>query len=232
MPQIKAILFDFGGTLDSDGVDWFTRLHRAIGSLGQPMDHDLFLTLASDAANWLTTCADTNRLTIQGTAERLCQHIHRQAADHNGDDQPSWTPKQVADIFFAQAHHVLTRNRRVLAQLHPRYRLGCISNNWGNTAGWCRQFDLDQHFKTIIDSTVVGISKPEPGIFHAALAELDLPPQNCAYVGDWFPADIVGAHAAGLKTVWVADQNKPCPDQSIVDYRIAALPELTAINFA
>ena len=232
MPPIKAILFDFGGTLDNDGVDWFTRLHRAIESLGPPMDRNLFQTLADNAAYWLNTCPDVHQLSFQGTAERICQHVHRHAPEPNGNGSPNWTPKQVADLFHAEADQFLTRNRALLAQLRPHYQLGCISNNWGNTAGWCRQFELDQHFQTIIDSTVVGITKPEPGIFRAALDQLNLPPQACAYVGDWFPADIVGAHAADLKTIWVAPPSKTCPDPTIVDHRITTLPQLTTLDLS
>ena len=51
MLDIKAILFDFGGTLDNDGTDWFTRLHQAITQRSGHMDRQKFDRVAMTAAN-------------------------------------------------------------------------------------------------------------------------------------------------------------------------------------
>jgi putative hydrolase of the HAD superfamily len=52
-------------------------------------------------------------------------------------------------------------------------------------------------------SDAVGIRKPRAEIFHAVLAELDLPPESVLHVGDNLRADVGGASAAGLATVWI-----------------------------
>ena len=53
----------------------------------------------------------------------------------------------------------------------------------------------------VIDSEVVGVEKPDPRIFEAGCAGLDLPPDACVYVGDLYPVDYVGARDAGLDAV-------------------------------
>ena len=229
--QTKAILFDFGGTLDNDGTDWFTRLHRCVVASGQDVEWDIFQGHAKAAADYITTLDDTCELTMDGIVQRLSGHIHMlmTTADSNGG--PSWLPERVAGEFLAEAQGYLSRNHDVLTQLGRRFRLGCISNNWGNTAGWCRQFELADYFETIIDSTVVGSAKPDKVIFQAALDELDLPPEACVYVGDWYPADMVGARAVGMTTVWLAQAHKECPDESFVDHRIEKLPDLLTLDF-
>lgn len=229
MLEPKALLFDFGGTLDSDGVNWFTRLHVLVVKRGVSMDWDTFERIASQAADHITTMQDTCQLSMDQLAYRLVAQIHKQMSPNNGASH--WDPADVADEFIAQAGVYLQRNRQLLTELAQTYRLGCISNNWGNTAGWCRQFNLDDLFETIIDSTVVGASKPDTAIFHAALQQLNLPPEQCAYIGDWFPADIVGANRAGLTTIWLTHQQTPCPDESIVDYRMTQLNELLTLDF-
>jgi len=50
----------------------------------------------------------------------------------------------------------------------------------------------------VIDSTVVGIEKPHPGIFEVALAAVGVEPGRAVHVGDSVRADIAGARAAGV----------------------------------
>ena len=55
----------------------------------------------------------------------------------------------------------------------------------------------------ILDSAVVGISKPDPAIFGLALDALDVEPGNCIHVGDTPAADVAGARAAGVTPILV-----------------------------
>ena len=132
---------------------------------------------------------------------------------------------------MTQTRWYLQRNRRVLEQLQSNYRLGIVSNNWGNTAGWCEQFGIHSYFDTIIDSTVVGRAKPDRMIFQAALDQLRLPAASCAYVGDRYESDILGAQAAGLMPIWIT--NGPVqdgPDGSVEAHRIEKLTELLDLD--
>ena len=49
----------------------------------------------------------------------------------------------------------------------------------------------------------VGVWKPEPAIFHHALAKLDMEPHEALMVGDDYACDIVGAERVGMKAFWV-----------------------------
>jgi putative hydrolase of the HAD superfamily len=62
----------------------------------------------------------------------------------------------------------------------------------------------------IVDSHVVGLEKPDPRIFHLALAEVGVPPGRCWFVGDSVHFDVDGARAAGLRPVHV-DPYGFCP---------------------
>jgi putative hydrolase of the HAD superfamily len=226
MSEVQAILFDFGGTLDNDGVHWFVRMHTLLNQMGFTMDYAEFDKQADVAAHHLATLPDTARLTMEQMVAELLGCIQKQWQQSGLNHHADWNVSTVAELFVQEAYGYLTRNRELLARLVQRFRLGCISNNWGNTAGWCAQFEFAPLFETIIDSTVVGVSKPKPKIFHAALEAMGLPADVCVYVGDHFDCDIVGAHQVGMKTVWVNDGSKVCPDPSIVDYEIRSLTEL------
>ena len=55
----------------------------------------------------------------------------------------------------------------------------------------------------ILDSAVVGVSKPDPAIFGLALDALGVDPRDAVHVGDTPGADVAGAHAAGVTPILV-----------------------------
>jgi putative hydrolase of the HAD superfamily len=62
----------------------------------------------------------------------------------------------------------------------------------------------------VLDSAVVGIEKPDPGIFEHALRALDVPASRAIHVGDTGWADIAGARAAGVRPIHL-DPHGFCP---------------------
>ena len=62
----------------------------------------------------------------------------------------------------------------------------------------------------VLDSFVVGIEKPEPGIFEQALAALGVPAARAVHVGDTGWADVAGARAAGVRPLHL-DPHGDCP---------------------
>jgi putative hydrolase of the HAD superfamily len=71
----------------------------------------------------------------------------------------------------------------------------------------------------IFISSVVGFAKPDPRIFHLVEERLHLNKQETYYIGDSFQNDMVGAHAAGWKTIWSNHrQHKQPRDSSIPEF--------------
>jgi putative hydrolase of the HAD superfamily len=80
----------------------------------------------------------------------------------------------------------------------------------------------------ILDSTVAGVAKPDPDIFHRALEALGVPPERAVHVGDTPAADVAGARAAGIRPVLV-DPYDLHPDADCVRVRsLAGFVELLA----
>ena len=82
--------------------------------------------------------------------------------------------------------------------------------------------------RTIIDSEVVGIAKPDPQIFEFALVEhSETPRDRILYVGDSVSMDVNGSRAAGLVPVLI----DPFDDHDAADFArvksVADLIELT-----
>lgn len=100
----------------------------------------------------------------------------------------------------AATHRVLRALRRA------GYRLGVITNNGEDIAARCREHGLDRYLETVVTRVDAGCAKPEPGIFHLALARLGVAPEACAFVGDNFYADVLGAQALGMRPILLDPQ--------------------------
>jgi putative hydrolase of the HAD superfamily len=79
--------------------------------------------------------------------------------------------------------------------------IGIISNSDGRLDGRLHGIGIRDDFDFVIDSAVIGVSKPDRAIFDAALDLGGLPPEEVAYVGDYYAVDVVGARGAGIRPV-------------------------------
>ena len=80
-------------------------------------------------------------------------------------------------------------------------RLGVVSNSDGRVEEALAAAGIRDRFDVILDSALVGVEKPDPAIFRAALAALGVAPEEALYVGDLYDVDVVGARAAGIEGV-------------------------------
>ncbi len=78
---------------------------------------------------------------------------------------------------------------------------GVISNSNGSVRSILEETGLAAHLDFIIDSSVVGVEKPDPRIFQLGLREAGVAAAEAAYVGDLYSVDVLGARAAGLEGI-------------------------------
>jgi FMN phosphatase YigB (HAD superfamily) len=93
----------------------------------------------------------------------------------------------------------------LLAALHSRVRIGLCSNwSWTPSAlAILESARLREHFDALVISHDVGLRKPRPEIFRAALSQLGVEPHETLHVGDNLAADVAGAAALGIRTAWI-----------------------------
>lgn len=75
---------------------------------------------------------------------------------------------------------------------------GVISNSNGSVRSILAETGLAAHLHFILDSSVVGVEKPDPRIFALGLREAGVTAAEAIYVGDLYSVDVLGARAAGL----------------------------------
>lgn len=95
----------------------------------------------------------------------------------------------------------------LLEGLRTHYRVGAITN--GNAD--VHHIGVGHYFDFVITAAEAGSAKPSPGIFRQALQAAGVPASDCLHVGDNPYADVQGARAQGMRTVWVNPTGAPWP---------------------
>jgi len=204
----SAVLFDFGGTLDADGVAWKERFHRLFVSEGGPISPESFAPVFYAADDALVGKVAAT-LPLAGTVLRLAEGV---AAALRPDDRTLGS--RVAARFLAESQASFEVNEPMLERLARRHRLGIVSNFYGNLPTVCDNARVRKHFGVIVDSAQIGLLKPDPRIFLAAVEALGVGADRTVMVGDSLARDMAGARAAGMAHIWLAPkperQGQPC----------------------
>ncbi len=223
--QCKAIVFDFGGTLDSDGEHWLDRFYTLYQDLNLRISPSEIKRAFYDADR---LCSSDGQVTSLGLRPLMKRHVHWQFTALSLVEEQK--EKELVEAFCARSEHFLRRNRPLLRQMRAQYRLGLASNFYGNVAVLCEEAGLAEALDVILDSALIGMSKPDPEIFRAALDRLELPPGEAIFVGDSFERDMIPARALGMKTIWLKGPNPRMPaNAGPVDATISSLTELEAL---
>ena len=100
-------------------------------------------------------------------------------------------------------------------------RTALITNNVAEFGdGWRRMVPVDELFEIVIDSSAVGIRKPDPRIFKLALDGLGVDPQDCVFLDD-HPGNIAAAEKLGITGVLVGE-DRPLALEAVEDVLAAA----------
>ena len=92
---------------------------------------------------------------------------------------------------------------RCCEALSEHYRLGVVSNFYGNLEAVCQSSGLAPLFAVMTDSHCIGAEKPDPAIFRAALEALGAAPRRpCSWAIP--PPRLRGARRAGMGFIWIA----------------------------
>jgi putative hydrolase of the HAD superfamily len=218
---VKTLLFDFGGTLDADGVAWKERFHALYRAEGLNLDGEAFAP-AFYAADDLLVGGLPSTMDLSGTVHALTVNLESELARRAGSDGSGDRGRRVASAFLSEAAATFERNRPMLKALSERYRLGIVSNFYGNLEAVCDSAGLCSFFKVTVDSHCVGAEKPDPAIFQAALDKLGATPEETVLIGDSLRRDREGARRMGMRFIWVAARDaraEQSGQQAVTDLR-------------
>lgn len=219
-----AVLFDFGGTLDANGVAWKERFFRLYRDEGVELSSEQFAP-AFYAADDALVGAIPAMLSFEDTVGRLVQGLTDGLGVRNAGRSG-----RIATRFLDEARDCLSSNVSLLDHLSRRYRLGIVSNFYGNLATVCHEVGLSPFLTVVVDSVNVGCVKPDPRIFWSALTALQAMPAQAVFVGDSLRRDMAGAREVGMAHIWltpeVAPEEGPCCPGDPVVHTLEGLREL------
>lgn len=209
--EIKAVLFDLGGTLIYfDGV-WPQVMQAADGALlehlhrkGFEVDRTRFKAAFRAELTAYYTERDTEFI------EYTTAYVLRKVLGEFGyPDVPDDTLAEALETLYAvsQAHWKVEADAiDTLATLREAgFPMGILSNaaDDQDVQTLVDRAKLRGYVDFVLSSAACGIRKPNPRIFQIALEHWDFEPAEVAMVGDTLGADILGAQHAGLYSVWV-----------------------------
>jgi len=210
------------------GVD----LGSVIASLNAPPPHYRFRFLLARAIALAEQIRTFGAMTLKVLERRDAEGLATLRASNESlllDAVRDIKKKQVRQVEEALAQ--LSRSAALLSRLSERYRLGIVSNFYGNLRAVCEEVGLAPSIGAAIDSTVVGCKKPDARIFRAALDALGAEPAEAVFVGDSPSRDMAGARALGMRHVWLRPEGAPgnglCCPGDVVIRRLAELERVS-----
>jgi len=147
-----------------------------------------------------------------------CGYAEREAREHAA---------AAFQVFYEARHEVVyfPGALETLELLAGRYRLAALTNGNANFT----RLALDRYFSFGFSAAEVGVGKPAPDMFHAALREAGAEPTESIHVGDHLVDDIQGANAIGMHTIWVNLRDQALPDDAAPPSRsVRALADVPA----
>lgn len=192
----KAVLWDFGGVILSSPFDAFNRYEAEIG-----LPHNFIRSLNArnpDSNAWARM--ERSEVDLDGFARlfeaEAAEMGHKLSGHHvlkiiSGDIRPEMV--------------------EALRRVRERFRIACITNNMptGHGPGMARDPDRIKEierimglFEHVVESSKLGIRKPDPRIYQHACGLLGVEPADCVYLDD-LGINLKPAKALGMRTIKV-----------------------------
>jgi len=191
---------------------------------------DVGETLLNETRAWgvLADEVAVTRLTLFAALGALIERgdDHRLLWSVLGVERPAtFVPIEAGD-FYPDALPCLQAGREA------GYRVGLAGNQ--PTAAEVALEALGLPVDFVATSESWGVEKPSPAFFERISIELELPPEQIAYVGDRLDNDVLPAKAAGMFAVFIRRGpwgylHANNPDAAKADARIDSLAELNAM---
>jgi HAD superfamily hydrolase (TIGR01549 family) len=232
IPGPRAVLFDLDDTLFDHEQAARTALLRVHGlhDVFTEWPFDAFALAHSRVLEELHVEVMAGGRTVDDAREERFRRLFAAADARTKDDERVRATAITYREAYLAARHPVEGALAVLAALKPRVRIGIVSNNLlEEQQGKLRLCGFDPYVDALVVSEAVGIAKPDPAIFAHALDALACRAAEAVMVGDSWPADIVGARAAGIRAIWFNRSRRPAPEASAGVGEVSSFVPMDAI---
>lgn len=204
MTDIKGIIFDYGGTIDTNGIHWAEVIWEQYEKAGCNVAKELFRTAYVHAERMLAKqhiieTSDTFRILLEKKTALQFDYLRKEYNITLTTGQQH----SVAQGCYQKVLDTLAVTRPVVERLSLQYPMILVTNFYGNMPVVLEEFALHNYFRKIVESSVVGLRKPDPALFALGVKALDIPAENILVIGDSYRKDIYPASSLGCQTIWL-----------------------------
>lgn len=116
--------------------------------------------------------------------------------------------------YLSTFNHLFPNTISVLDYLAKNYTLHIITNGFHEVQEKkMRNANIFKYFKTVTDSEMVGVKKPNPEIFEFALQQANASKDESVMIGDSLEADVFGAINSGIQAIWYNYRDLPSEEK-------------------
>jgi putative hydrolase of the HAD superfamily len=175
---VEAVIWDFGGVFTTSPFEAFNRYEAA---RGLPPNHIRTVNATNPLENaW--ALFEQNKIDAVGFDRLFCEESKALGHDVRG-----------ADVLPLLSGDIRPGMVAALKACKARFKVGCITNNvmTGTGAGMASTSEkatavagIMALFDAVIESSKVGVRKPDPRIYEMMCELLDVKPEACVYLDD------------------------------------------------
>ena len=204
MSSIKGIIFDYGGTIDTNGIHWGELIRQEYRAAGAQVDKVTFREAYVHGERSLAKApiiepSDTFRTLLSKKMRLHGEYLRAQP----GCIFSAELEEEIAQRCYDRVLETLDCTRAVVERLSAHYPMVLVTNFYGNMPVVLKEFALDRYFKEIVESSIVGIRKPDPALFAHGVESLGLKPEETVVIGDSYRKDIYPSTTLGCHTIWI-----------------------------
>tara|TARA_B100000524_G_scaffold183178_1_gene94477 strand:- start:3654 stop:4268 length:615 start_codon:yes stop_codon:yes gene_type:complete len=199
--KYKAIIWDFGGVITSSPFDAFNEFEEVNG-----LPKDIIRTINSenpDMNAWAQF--ESNSITIDQFNDLFLKEAKAKGFDIKGRDIIKLLKGSIRENMVS-----------FLRELKADFKLGCITNNVKPSSEENTDNETKEAmsiFDHVIESSIVGIRKPNPEIYMMSCDALNVSPDQCIYLDD-LGINLKPARELGMTTIKVIQ-----PEDAIQEVR-------------
>ena len=233
--MLKAVFFDFDGTLADDGATIDQALKTAFAVIREHWP-DLSVAALESTYREISDRAWGDYdcyLRPLGSAEAMLASLWQQTLERFGRND--------AEVTYAAATTYWQKRLRscqpypdvlpFLADLTQRFHVSLLTNGAPSMQrAKVKAAGLQAYFRDIFVGGEFDQGKPAPFIFSAALSAANCRPEEAVYIGDSLLHDVVGARKSGLYSVWL-NRKRQIKHEVLRAYQVDALDQLAQPDF-
>lgn len=234
--KIKAIAFDFGGTLDSPFLHWmdiYLKLYTT--ELHLPLTRENFRDAYVDTEQKMERMPlikPTDSLLATQMFKTVLQfnHLIQSGVLSDTEENRKSLPIRAALLATDYSSAFVKAARPVLEELQKSYTLLLVSNYYGNVAQVAADLGIASYFQTITDSTIAGVRKPDPALWKLAIDGAGFQPEEVLVVGDSMKNDILPGISLGCQVVQGCPEVKEEPADITIITKLEELLDLLDVS--